>query len=213
MGIVSNVEALQGLGLPVVEDCSQALGGKTGEVPCGGMGDACILSMSPEDIITCGGGALALAKSRSIAAQIKRIAEQSPLYSPLADMNAALGISQVQALERFVAARRELQAAYLQSIPNSRHKPLIQKGESENVLCAFPIVLSDGMKEVRAYAMKKNVETFPAFAESAVSRDEAADFPCPNARSLMLRCLLFPLYPMLGRRDMETVQKVLATMP
>jgi hypothetical protein len=29
----------------------------------------------------------------------------------------------------------------------------------------------------------------------------------------MLRGLLFPLYPMLGRKDMEAVQKVLATMP
>ena len=29
----------------------------------------------------------------------------------------------------------------------------------------------------------------------------------------MLRCLLFPLYPMLARRDVETVAKVLAALP
>ncbi len=213
LGIMAGVEALKAFGLPVIEDCSQSLGGKTGDVPCGAAGDACILSLFPEDIITCGGGALALAKGRAIAGQLKKIAEASPLYSPLADMNAALGISQVQALEKFILVRREIQSAYAQSVPKSRHKPLVQKGEAENVLCAFPMVLSTGMKDARAYAMKKNVETVPAFAESAVSRDDTADFPCPNARSLSLRCLLFPLYPMMGKRDVEAVQKVLATLP
>jgi len=29
----------------------------------------------------------------------------------------------------------------------------------------------------------------------------------------VLRCVLFPLYPMLGKRDVETVCKVLATLP
>jgi perosamine synthetase len=128
-------------------------------------------------------------------------------------MNAALGISQIHALERFVTARREIHAAYIQSLLKSRHKTLIQKGEAENVMCAFPVVLEGGMKEVRQYAMKKGVETEPAFADAAAAHDEAQDFPCPNARSLMLRCLMFPLYPMLARREVESVQKVLATMP
>ncbi len=213
LGLLADVEALKAFGIPIVEDCSQALGGKWGETPCGGSGDLCVLSLAPEDIITCGGGALVLAKSRNAAAQLKRIAEQSPLYSPLADMNAALGLSQAHGIDRFITARREIQGAYMQSLMKSRHKSLIQKGEAEIVLCAFPVVLADGMKDVRQYAMKKGVETEPAFAEAAVSRDDAADFPCPNARSLMLRVLMFPLYPMLGRREVESVQKVLATIP
>jgi perosamine synthetase len=213
LGIVADVEALKGFGIPLVEDASQALGGKGGPGPCGGMGDVSVVGLSPEDIVTCGGGALVLGRSRNASAQLKRAAERSPLYAPMADMNAALGISQIQALERFAAARREIHAAYAQSLMKSRHKTLLQKTEAESVLCAFPVVLADGMKEARAYAMKKNVETLPAFAEAAVSGADAADFPCRNARSLMLRCLLFPLYPMLGRRDVETVQKVLTTLP
>jgi perosamine synthetase len=213
LGIIAGMEALKGFGVPVIEDISQGLGGKIGETVCGGAGDMTVISMLPEDIITCGEGAVVAAKSRNAAAGLRRAAEQSPLYSPLADMNAALGISQLHALDRFIAARREIQAAYGQSLMKSRHKPLIQKGEVDNVLSAFPVALMDGMKDVRQYAMKKNVDTAPAFAESAASRAEAADFPCPNARSLMLRCLLFPLYPMLGRRDVEGVQKVLATLP
>jgi dTDP-4-amino-4,6-dideoxygalactose transaminase len=214
LGIIAETEALKGFGIPVIEDASQGLGGKAAEVACGGAADLCVLSLAPEDIITCGGGAALLGRSRSTAAQLKRLAEQSPLYSPLSDMNAALGISQVQALERFAAARREAAAAFTQALQKSRHKTLSPRGEGvEPVLSSFPVVLQAGMKEARQYALKKGVETLPAFAEAAVSGDEAAEVPCPNARSLMLRCLLFPLYPTLSRRDAEAVCKVLATLP
>jgi perosamine synthetase len=218
LGIMADVETIKGFGVPVIEDCSQGLGGRIGETLCGGVGDAAIISLAPEDIVTCGGGAVVLAKGRNATAQLRRIAESTPLYSPLADMNAALGISQIASLDRFIAARRELQSAYTQSLMRSRHKFFRQKSfrpeeEVQCVLSSFPVLLLDGLKEARQYAMKKNVETVQAFGEVAVSRDDMTEFKCPNARSLMLRCLLFPLYPMLGRREAETVQKVLATLP
>jgi perosamine synthetase len=246
-GIITDVEALRAHGLPIVEDASQALGGKTGETACGSSGDVCLLSMDPEYIVTCGGGALVLGRSRQTAAALKRIQEGSPLYAPLADMNAALGISQVGALESFVQVRREVAAAYAQALMKSRHKALVQKNDAEQVLSSFPVVLATGMKDVRTYALKKNVDTIPAFAGTIAAlevpmgeepsamtdapaaappaAEGTADMPaveqprsepvaaCPNARSLVLRCLLFPLYPTLGKRDVEAVCRVLSTMP
>jgi dTDP-4-amino-4,6-dideoxygalactose transaminase len=246
-GIITDIEALRVHGLPIVEDASQALGGKTGETLCGSSADVCLLSMDPENIVTCGGGALVLGRSRPAAAALKRIQEGSPLYAPLPDMNAALGISQVGALESFVQVRREVAAAYAQALMKSRHKSLVQKNDAEPVLSSFPVVLATGMKDVRTYALKKNVDTVPAFAGTIAALeipvedqpsamtdapaaagpapDGSADAPaveqprtepvaaCPNARSLVLRCLLFPLYPMLGKRDVEAVCRVLSTMP
>jgi dTDP-4-amino-4,6-dideoxygalactose transaminase len=213
LGMICDVEALRAGGLPVIEDASQALGGKVGEKPCGGAGDVTLVSLAPEHIVTCGGGALILARAKNAAAAMRRIVEGSPLYEQLADMNAALGIAQLAALDRFVLARRELAQAFQQSLMRSRHASLVQKLDAENVLSSFPVVLADGMKETRAYALKRGVETSPAFADSAAAADEQLTEACPRARSLMLRCLLFPLYPMLARRDVEAVSKVLATLP
>jgi perosamine synthetase len=259
VGIVADVEALKTHGLPVLEDASQALGGKIGEAACGSAADICLLSLDPESIITCGGGALVLGRSRQVAAALKRVQESSPLYSPLADMNAALGIAQLAALESFVTVRREVAAAYAQALLKSRHASLVQKVDAENVLSSFPVTLNDGMKEVRHYALKKNVDTVPAFADTVAALEPSFAGPesptlagleaqapaqnenpppaaqnqpsamttgpavavhnppaavhCPNARSLVLRCLLFPLYPMLGKRDVEAVCRVLSTLP
>jgi perosamine synthetase len=213
LGIIADVESLRTHGLQILEDASHALGGTVGERPCGGTADVCLISLDPENIVTCGGGALVLAKSRQMSAAIRRIVDGSPLYSQLADMNAALGISQLTALDRFVFARREIAQVYLQSLLKSRHKTLIQKFDAENVLSSFPVALASGMKEVRQYALKRNVETAPAFADTIAAQDDAAAPEWPNARSLTLRCLLFPLYPMLAKRDVEAVAKVLATLP
>ena len=245
LGIVADIEALKAHGLPILEDASQAVGGKIEGAACGGAADICLLSLDPESIVTCGGGALVLGRSRQTASVLKRIQESSPLYSPLADMNAALGIAQLAALESFVAVRREVAAAYAQALLKSRHTSLIQRIEAENVLSSFPVTLSDGMKDVRHYALKKNVDTAPAFAETIAALEQSRAAPgnpllavpentpaaasgnmpsaapgnpplavhCPNARSLVLRCLLFPLYPMLGKRDVEAVCRVLSTLP
>ncbi|MGO9307566.1 MAG: DegT/DnrJ/EryC1/StrS family aminotransferase [Spirochaetia bacterium] len=213
LGIMADVEALRPLGLPILEDASQALGGKRGEAACGSTADACLLSMDPESIITCGGGALVLGRSRATAAALKRIQESSPLYSPLADMNAALGIAQIAALESFAAVRREVAAAYAQALMKSRHVSLAQKTDAEPVLSSFPVALSDGMKDVRSYALKKNVDSAPAFSGTIAALEESPAAHCGNARSLALRCLLFPLYPTLGKRDVEAVCRVLSTLP
>ncbi len=213
LGLIADIEALRVHGLPILEDASQALGGTTGETPCGSTADLCLLSLEPESIVTCGGGALVMARSRQVAAALRRIQDSSPLDSPLADMNAALGISQVAALESFVATRREIAAVFAQALLKSRHRPLVQKTDANNVLSSFPVALADGMKEVRAYALKKNVETVPAFAQSIAALEDSPAAHCPNARSLVLRCLLFPLYPMLGKRDVEGVCRVLSTLP
>jgi dTDP-4-amino-4,6-dideoxygalactose transaminase len=213
LGVMVDIEGLRAHGIPVLEDASQALGGKIGELPCGGAADICLVSLDPEDIVTCGGGALVLARQKSAAAALRKTQEGSPLHSQLMDMNAALGISQLAALESFVAARREIALVYGQSLLRSRHTSLVQKTDAENVLSSFPVALADGMKEVRQYALKKNVDTVPAFADTIAALEDSPAAHCVNARSLVLRCLLFPLYPMLGKRDVEAVCKVLATLP
>ena len=154
-----------------------------------------------------------LGRTRTTSTALRHIQEGSPLYSQIPDMNAALGISQVTALESFVTARRELAAACSQSLLKTRHRSLVQKVDAEIVLSSFPVALSDGMKEVRQYALKKNVDTVPAFAETIAALEDSPAAHCANARSLVLRCVLFPLYPMLGKKDIEAVCKVLATLP
>ena len=66
------------------------------------------------------------------------------------------------------------------------------------------------MNDVRKYARKKGVETLPAFAGRM---DTEADIGCPCAKKLLMSTLLFPLYPTLGKKNVQLVSKVLSTLP
>jgi dTDP-4-amino-4,6-dideoxygalactose transaminase len=95
----------------------------------------------------------------------------------------------------------------------SRHKTLKQRNETEAPFFSFPVLLSSSMNEVRKYARKRNLDTLPAFLDSviAVTEEEKGEFP--NARNILLRCLLFPMYPMLGKKNVDLICRVLATLP
>ena len=213
LGFVPETENLAGLGVPIVEDCTESLGANTGAVMAGGVGRYAVVGTEPRHMITTGGGTVALAKSSRDFGKLRSSASEMPEDSFLPDMNAALGVVQLKEIEKFIERRREIAATYTDAVHKTRHTTLIQKGDAEAVWYSFPVYLETGIKEVRQYALKKHVETGPAFCNTAFEYAPDPDNPCPEGKALLMRCLLFPLYPTIGRKNAETVARVLATLP
>ena len=214
LGFVPDVPALLGLGAPVVEDLSQGLGANLGERRCGSLGRLAIVSLNPESIVTGGGGGLVLSADKALARKLQELNEAR--LAPLADLNASLALAQLREIERFIDARRQIASAFARSLARTRHKALVQGDEGENVHYSFPVMLASGMKDVRQYARKKGVETAPGHAGSLLSEGEEpgnGGGDLPAARSALMRCLLFPLYPTLGKTRVDSIAKVLATLP
>ncbi len=253
VGIIPDIQAIVDLGVPVIEDVSEGLGGMTAERRIGAYGRYTIVGLEPEHIITAGGGAAVLASGKRERNDLRRIAESLPRGLLLPDMNAALGVQQVKRVEQFVQKRREIASIYNRALLRGRHRMLLQPGDAENVFHSFAVVLAGGAREVVQYARKKQVECIYAFentlfasmsspqdlitvgADIAVSGDAAADASAapedsvsagssadefdrlragyPGAGSLLLRCVLFPLYPVLPKREVERIEKVVTTLP
>ncbi len=58
---------------------------------------------------------------------------------------------------------------------------------------------------------RKKIEVICTFEDSVLAEYEIED--CPEASNLKLRSLLFPLYPNLGKTNIEQIVKVLTTLP
>jgi dTDP-4-amino-4,6-dideoxygalactose transaminase len=213
LGFVPETERIASLGVPVIEDCTESLGANTGTTMGGGIGRFTLVGTEPRHMITTGGGTVALAKTTRDFGKLRSIASGMPADSFLPDMNAALGVVQLKEIERFIEKRRGIAATYTDAVYKTRHPTLIQQGDAEAVWFSFPVYLETGMNEVRQYTLKKHVETAPAFSSTAFEYAPDPDNPCPEAKGLLMRCLLFPLYPTIGRKNAETVAKVLATLP
>jgi dTDP-4-amino-4,6-dideoxygalactose transaminase len=213
LGFAPAMDALAEYGVPLIEDISCAVGAHTGTKKLGSFGNYVIVSLEPEGVITAGGGVLLLGKGRKELAALSGFTGELPGDVFLPDFNAALGITQVKNIERFIERRREIASVFSHAVMQSRHKILTQGGEGENVFFSFPVLLDSGMKDVQAYARKKGVETEGAFHNAIITRLPQEDLPFPAARSFFLRCLLFPLYPALTKTGIGQIEKLLSTLP
>ncbi len=213
LGFVPDMETISGLEIPVIEDVSKGLGGNTGVKKAGSYSRYVIISLEEDCIITAGGGTAVLAASKNDLTELRKNSGPLSSASLLPDMNAALGLSQISELEKFIARRKETAEIYAGSLMKTRHKTIIQRGEGENVFYSFPVFLKSGMNEAMRYAKKKGVGTRAAFPDTAFEVSPSDHFPCPNAQALRMRSVIFPLYPMLTKKEITLISRVLATLP
>jgi dTDP-4-amino-4,6-dideoxygalactose transaminase len=211
LGYIPDMPAITALGLPVIEDCSRSYGSRLGEALAGSFGTLTILGLEERDMLTAGGGALLYAVNRRDAAALRNL-ESLPEYR-LPDMNASLGVVQFRETARNLEKRREIARLYAQSALQTRHKRFGETENTEYNNYAFPLLLETGLKDVKAYAKRKDIAVESAFEDTVVGSGIIAPALCPESYSLSLRTVLFPLYPRLGGSEIEKVVKLIVSLP
>lgn len=243
LGYVPEMERIAATGLQVIEDISHGIGGHTGEDRVGAYGRFVLVGMEPDGIITAGGGTLVLTSVKKERAALKRLADALQSDALLPDMNAALGTTQIKEIEKYIARRAEIASVYTKALMRGKHRSIVQSGEAESVWFTFPVVLAGSSADAIKYAKSKSVEAALPFADSALSvygtrpesdvepsvtddqspsgepASEPSRLPAlsstdyPNANEMVLRCVQFPLYPALSGKEIETVERVLISLP
>lgn len=236
MGVLPDIDAFLALGVPVIEDISQAAlarypvkaaSGETAaaeEEPAvegqpqgkaaGMCGSYAIFGMEDRDIVTAGGGAVLMAPARRDWIPLKALVDKAPSTDLMPDMNASLAYVELKEYARNEAVRKELFALYSHAIMSGRHKTYVRAEGEASTVYSFPLVLNTGFKDVKSYAQRKGIEVRQAYENSVIAlRQEELAPSCICANSLLLRCALFPLYPRLGQKDAERIVKVLQSLP
>jgi dTDP-4-amino-4,6-dideoxygalactose transaminase len=187
------------------------------------------MGLEERDMLTAGSGALLYAAGRRDAAVLRNLGEFPPEYG-LPDMNAAMGLVQFREAAKNLEKRRNIAKAYVQASLRTRHRRFVvpetapvetgpQEGEGaegnslEYNNYAFPLILETGLKDVKAYAKRKDIVVESAFETSLMGAGLVPHEQCPEAYSLSLRTVLFPLYPRLTASEIEKVSKLILTLP
>jgi len=118
------VELAHESGLVVVEDATESLGSLYKGRPAGLLGDIGCLSFNGNKIVTAGGGGLIVTRREELAERAAHLTTQAKddpveyVHSELGfnyrltNLQAAVGLAQVERLDEFVVARRRIAAAY-----------------------------------------------------------------------------------------------------
>lgn len=243
LGFLPDFHEIAELGLPVIEDRSHSFGSTANPVSVEGdssgpglpadVGEGrygfsvyTILGLEERDMLTGGGGALLYAGNRRDGSALRNFAGLPPEYG-LPDMNAAMAVIQLRESARNLEKRREIADIYNQSALRTRHRRFVMGENLSYNNYAFPLILETGLKDVKVYARKKDILVEGAFARtlmgtlvesgpgnSEAGREEGLDREnCPEAYSLSLRTIVFPLYPRLSSGEVEKISKLIITLP
>jgi perosamine synthetase len=151
------MELAQKHGLAVIEDAAEAIGQTCSGHPCGGFGDLSIFSFYPNKHVTTGEGGMIVTDDSRLAERCRSLrnlcfqADKRFVHEELGwnmrmtNMQAALGLAQLERLDAFVRIKREMGATYTQMLKEHPflQLPLARTEYAENVYWVYGVVLRD----------------------------------------------------------------------
>jgi perosamine synthetase len=156
-------------GLKIIEDAAEMHGQTYGGRPCGSFGDISTFSFYPNKLVTTGEGGMVLTDDAVLAERCRGmrnlcfqpgrrfVHEELGWNYRLSNLQAAVGVAQLERLDEFVARKRWMGGAYLEQLADIRgvQLPLARTPYAENIFWVFGVVLGDSVPFDAAEAMRR----------------------------------------------------------
>ena len=156
-------------GLRVLEDAAESHGQTYNGRPCGSFGDISTFSFYPNKLVTTGEGGMILTNDDALAAdcyslrnlcfqaQRRFVHERLGWNLRMTNLQAALGVAQLERMDEFAARKRAMGRHYTQLLSgiDGLQLPLAKTGYAENIYWVYGLVLDEAMDLDAASAMRK----------------------------------------------------------
>jgi len=214
-------------GFAVIEDAAHAIGGKYKDDYIGSCkySDLCVFSTHATKVITTGEGGLIATKDGYLASLLKRKRNNGiSMYKnewrydqkelgfnfKLTDIQAALGISQLKKLDKFVQKRNELTERYTKAFSDTYLSLPETNVDCYHAWHLYVVLFKDAQQRYRIYELLKdnqivtNVHYRPVTRNSYYIESDIT-YQTPNADNYYERCLTLPLYPSLTFEEQDLI--------
>lgn len=175
------LELAKRFGLKIIEDAAQMHGQTYSGQPCGSFGDISTFSFYPNKHITTGEGGMVVTDDPVLAERCRSLrnlcfkTERRFVHDELGwnfrmtNLQAALGVAQLERLDEFVVRKREMGARYQKLLKNVSgiQLPIPKTDYADNIYWVFPLVLEDAVefdaKEMILRLQQRGVGSRPFF--------------------------------------------------
>lgn len=162
------LELAQKKNIKIIEDAAEMLGQTYNEKPCGSFGDISTFSFYPNKLVTTGEGGMIVTNDKQLADDCRSL--RNLCFQPkkrfvherlgwnyrMTNIQAALGLAQLERLDEFVQIKRSIGKKYSQGLRvlNEVQLPLEKTDYAENIYWVFGLVLNDSIGFDAEEAMK-----------------------------------------------------------
>lgn len=165
----------------IVEDAAQMHGQSYKDRKCGSFGDISIFSFYANKIVTTGEGGMLLTDNENIHLRVESLKNQAFIKGKrfyhedlgfnyrMTNLQAAVGLAQIEQLDKFVVKKRMIGDLYQEGLSSIRNVqlPVKQTPYANNIYWAFGLVLIDSQEgkvhQVMTELKKLGVDTRPFF--------------------------------------------------
>lgn len=236
-----DMAAIRGLaeryGVRVIEDAAHALGGRYRNTMVGSArySDVVVFSFHPVKVIATGEGGAAMTNDQELADRMARLRshgitrERDRMTRPpdgpwyyeqldlglnyrLTDLQAALGVSQMDRLEEFVARRRDLARRYDERLEGLPVRTPWQDPRSVSAHHIYVVRLREGASAralvfdaLRARGIGVNVHYIPVHLQPYYRALGFSEGDFPESERYYAEAITLPLYPGLTEADQDLV--------
>jgi dTDP-4-amino-4,6-dideoxygalactose transaminase len=219
-GLPADLTTLQSLGIPLIEDCAQTLGATEQGRAVGTVGQLTVCSFYATKLLCTGEGGMVLSNDEDLLERARALREydQAPSLNAAAfnckmtDLEAAMGLSQLNQLGTFLERRSALAAVYRESLPAELFLlPSVPSGRT-HCYYRFVVRLPKGVQspdDLTAYLsrmMHRGVQCRKPVFRPLHRYLELSDFPASDEADGA--AISLPIYPSLTEEEIRQVAQI-----
>jgi perosamine synthetase len=213
-GFPADVKAIRNLGYPVIEDCAQSLGGKLNDKKLGTFSEISIFSFYATKMITSGDGGMVLTDNKEIYEKVRNYRYYGHKKNHkflaynyhLTNLPAALGLSQLDNLKKWVEERKKLAKIYDHYFEKESGINIDFSNKKQSIYFRYPIQL-EKRDQLKEKLKQEDIYTGYGVLEGLHQLQNYPDKNFPNTAKFLKQILSLPLYPSLKESDIEFIAK------
>ena len=202
-GISADIEPIVDLGIPVIEDCAQALGGTLNGRRLASFGTLAVCSFQATKLLSTGEGGMVLSRDQSHLERVRRHGQGMGM----SNIQAALGLSQLGRYEAMLSRRLCIAKHYLSAL---RHLPiqLPIKQHDRSVYFRFPIRSNMDFCDIKRGFEEKNIQVRRG-VDTLLHRELGFNSrEYPSSEGCYRETVSLPIYPALTDSEVSYVADV-----